>query len=94
MEGYEENFIFSVTGFAVALVGYSVGMLARVSIMFSGPFLFFIPQYLKQKTAGNRFPRRIALISIIMVAYWVLRYILSIDGYFLTSGLYPYKFLF
>jgi len=91
---YDVNFIFSLAGFAVALIGYIVGMLSRTAILFSGPFLFYIPQYLKHRTLGNHFPNHLAIISIIMLVYWIGRYILSISGYFITSGLYPFQFVF
>lgn len=91
---FDVNFVFTITGFIVALVGYSVGILARVSILFSGPFLFYIPQYMKLRTVGSKFPRYVSILSIIMVVYWIVRYILSIGGYLVTSGLYPFQFVF
>lgn len=93
-DDFDINYIFSLSGFAVAMVGYSVGILSRVSIFFAGPFIFYIPQYLKQRSRKSSLPLDIPVISVFMFIYWIIRYMLSIGGYFITSGLYPFKFVF
>lgn len=92
---YELSFIWVISGFIVAMLGYKFGMLARAEIIFSAVYMFFIPYYLKNKKTGHI---RGAVLnyssaSIIMTIYWIIRFILNISGLFFTSGLNEFTFV-
>lgn len=92
---YELSFIWVISGFIVAMLGYQTGMLARVEILFSAVYMFFIPYYLKSKKSGhiNAAMLNYSLTSIIMTFYWIIRFILNISGLFFTSGLNEFTFI-
>ncbi len=92
------GFVFGATGFGVAMLGYSLGMLARASIFFAMPFMFLAPYYLK-KRAKKEFAYGMLRLNhrgeqVVFMGYWFLRFALMISGLFIPSGLYHFKFFF
>lgn len=92
------GFVFTTTGFGVAMLGYSLGMLARASIFFAMPFMFLCPYYLR-KRAKKEFAYGMLRLNHrsenkLFMGYWIFRFILMISGLFIPSGLYQFKFFF
>lgn len=96
---YDLIFCFIVIGFAVAMLGYSVGMLSRMAVFFVAPFMFFLPQYIKSSSsppsASSSSQAQTSLgLRFVIFLYWCFRYIIVMSDIFLISGLYNFSFFF
>lgn len=84
------NFVWLIVGFAIALLAYNIGILTRVAIYFSTPFLFLIPffciQLLYKKSSNYK------LIRLLFIVYFTYMYVGTMGGLYNISGLGPFKF--
>ncbi|MCF8019087.1 MAG: EpsG family protein [Vallitaleaceae bacterium] len=94
----EETLVLTVAGFAVALLGYDVGMISRAAIYFMFPFMIFMPFYLMERLKQGRrklhFRRfRYQELKNIIILYCVFRYMIMISDVLYKSSIYNYTFL-
>lgn len=88
-------YIWVISGFTVALLGYDFGILTRAAIYFSPVFVIFIPYYMRCRQdrsipSYNRKRLSYSILSVVIFCYWIFRYILIISSLFIPSGLYKY----
>lgn len=84
------NFVWLIVGFALALLAYQIGLLTRVAIYFSTPFLFLMPYYcisLIQKRSDNY-----KIVRTLFIAYFIFMYVSTMGGLYDISELGPFKF--
>jgi hypothetical protein len=88
-------YIWLISGFTIALLGYQFGIIARASIYFNPVFVIFIPYYMRYRQDRkelfyNRKRFSYDLLSLLIVFYWIIWFILKISSIFITSELYDY----
>lgn len=84
------NFVWLIVGFAIALLAYQIGMLTRVAIYFSTPFLFLVPFYciLLYKNKSSNYK----LVNLFLWIYFTFMYVNTMSGLYEISELGPFKF--
>ncbi|MDO5558723.1 MAG: EpsG family protein [Oscillospiraceae bacterium] len=103
--GFKENeritdlcYILTLFGFAVAMLGYSIGLFARMSFYFAQTFIVFMPYYIQNRSEiiRNRTFRMLSpgTFSGVITFYWIFRFVTTISGLFIPSGLSEYKLVF
>ncbi len=96
-EFYDILFIFSICGFAVAMCGYTVGMLARAAVYFFVPFGVLLPFYIKARQDNMGQGKKIFSLrdcKVLYVIYFLFRFTLGLSGYYFVSKLYDYELVF
>lgn len=101
----EHNFIWTITGFIIAMIGYDVGMISRAAIYFYFPFVIFMPFYIKAMADSARCfiqnPQSPTLVlgmnynqlKAICILYCLFRYVLTLSGVFYSSAIYEFRFI-
>lgn len=79
-------FVWGIIGFALAILGYTNGMLTRAAIYFSSSFIFLIPYFIRS-AKGIRSYR---LYWSIFLLYYMILFIITLGGLYKISGLGPY----
>ena len=88
------NFMCGIAGFAIAILAYQIGIMARAAIMFSQAYVFFIPYYvivrrqepyIKTATLGRAF-------NTIMILFYIIMFVFSLSSLYEPSGLNDFKF--
>ena len=84
------NFVWLMVGLAIALLSYQIGMLTRVAIYFSTPFIFLLPYYCVYLQLHNinsqLFMRRLFII------YFAFMFMTTLGGLYYISEIGPFKF--
>lgn len=83
------SFVMAIAGFAIAILGYSNGMLTRAAIYFSSSFVFFIPSYILQLNVHRSHNTNI--IKTFTLGYYMFLYIVTLGGIYIISELGPFK---
>ena len=86
---WEIDFIWTIVGFALALLAYQIGMLTRAAIYFSSSFIFLLPSYGYMK---DRFSKA-NISNHVFIIYFFLMYIITIGNLYEISGIGPFKFI-
>ena len=87
------NFLFSIIGFSIALLGYQYGMLTRLFIYFSNSFLLLIPYYIKNgrilTKMDNSFTFKYShkFVSFLLILFYGYMFVITIGGLYKVSGL-------
>lgn len=84
------NFVWLIVGFAIALLAYQVGMLTRVAIYFSSPFLFLMPYFCVQ--LFNKRSPNYKTVFLLFIAYYTFMFCSTMGGLYDISELGPFKF--
>lgn len=86
------GFVFAVSGFAIALMGYTNGMLTRAAIFFSATFIFLLPYFYRTTSQTLNYANK-CIINSIYVCYLILVFINKLGGFYAMDGLGPFKFI-
>lgn len=86
---WEIDLIWTILGFAIALLAYQIGMLARVAIYFSSAFIILLPRYIY----SHELLINTRTTKIIYILYFILMFVITIGGLYEISGLGPFKFV-
>jgi len=101
----EHNFLWTISGFVVAIIGYELGMISRASIYFCFPFVIFIPFYLRAKAESTRcfdqkknnsvliLGLKYSHLRTVCFLYCLFRYFFTISGIFYSSAIYEFRFI-
>lgn len=90
------GWVFTIAGFAVALVGYQVGMIARMSVYYMFPFSILVAYYLCEQASQNMLvydcenntrKRGANLAGVFFLFYFCCRYVIAFSVYWNVSGL-------
>ena len=84
------NFVWLIVGFALALLAYQIGMLTRVAIYFSTPFLFLMPYFCIQLYQNKSINYK--NIHLLFIIYFIYMFASTIGGLYNISELGPFKF--
>lgn len=100
-ELYHLNLFLAGFGFAMSILSYQIGMLARVNPFFSLPFLFYIGYcFLPQPTANNTMVEDKQTVGnalggsagLLLSCYWLIRFAYFVSGLFFSNGLNNFHF--
>lgn len=93
------TFIITIIGFAIAVMGYQVGMLSRMAPYFSMPLMFHLSYFLINIKSGiyipglkSDFTYQQGVIGLII--YFCIRFIINIQGSYIPDGLMNFKLVF
>lgn len=87
---WEIDFLWTIAGFALALLAYQIGMLTRAAIYFSSSFIFLLPSYIYSHELSRNSR---TTTKIIYILYFILMFVITIGGLYEISGLGPFKFV-
>lgn len=93
------SFIFTIIGFSIAIMGYQVGMLARMAPYFAMPMLFYMSNYLISVRSGKyitglRSNFNYQQGAFLLFFYYFIRFVINIRGSYIPDGLMGFKFVF
>lgn len=88
---WDIDFIWTIVGFALALLAYQIGMLTRAAIYFSSSFIFLLPNYIYTKESISR--TNVTKFIFVFVLYFMFMYITTIGNLYNISELGPFKFI-
>ena len=84
----------SAFGFAIAMLGYSNGMISRVNIYFSTTFLVFIPYFINNISNISLGKDMILPINVLFFVYFMLRFNMYVSSDSLElDGMQVFKFI-
>lgn len=85
------NFVWLMMGFGIALLAYQIGILGRVAIYFSPPFIFLMPYYCiitQQSSVQNR-----ASVRLLFIFFYAFLFVSTLGGLYVISEIGPFKFI-
>ena len=88
------NFVWATASFTLALLGYQIGIITRVAIMFSQAYIFFIPYYMKIRSTPS--VKKTAflgpLCGPVMILFYIIMFVFTTASLYVPSGLNNFKF--
>ncbi len=85
-------FVISIVGFAIAILGYTNGMLTRAAIYFSASFIFLLPESYKDASLYMR-GQNITIFRILLILYFIFLFISNTGEIYEMDGIGPFKFI-
>lgn len=85
-------FIFAISGFSIAILGYTNGMLTRAAIFFSMSFIFLLPSLIRKDDDGSIKSNK-GLIHTCLIIFYTFLFMNTTGGIYEMDGIGPFKFI-